>query len=271
MLVQRWTRLPGGTKANGDPATGQEPVATREDPASYVFTTPSRGDGFKFMVSAWLWRRSATGSLVFRPWKELREDQEHSIKDYVREIVRDLLRQYSIFDAAAAEQAANDHFQRWLREPPSGSVTGTWRATIEVDVPEEVRRLRRAHESELFRVEAKAAEISLQVNKLRASRTLCEQFLTEAMDTATARHAVRLTQAVEKVADITDSMLDEREKKAERLLATLAKVVDAQRHANAFELVIASESALRAAFERLGVPLPEPDPDSPFPLMEEAR
>ncbi|GAA2216152.1 hypothetical protein GCM10009850_116210 [Nonomuraea monospora] len=62
----------------------------------------------------------------------------------------------------------------------------------------------------------------------------------------------------------------ERKEKADKLLELFAKIVDAQRHANAFELVLASESALRAAFERLDVPLPPSDPDSPFALTEEA-
>ncbi|SEG99779.1 hypothetical protein SAMN05444920_11455 [Nonomuraea solani] len=270
VLVQRWTRLPAGTNSQETTTAKEEPAVTHED-ASYIFAAPSRGDGFKFVVTVWLWRRSATGSLIFRPWKELKEEHEHSIKDYVREIVRSSLRQHSIFDPEAAEQAANDALKRWLRERPSDSVTGTWRAAIEVDVPEEVRKLRCAHESELYKIRARADEVALQMTKLRASRRLCEQFLTETMDSSTARHAVRLTQAVEKVADITDGMLNEREEKAKQLLELLAKIVDTQRHANAFELVISSESALRAAFERLGIPLPPPDPDSPFALMEEAQ
>jgi hypothetical protein len=267
-LVQRWTRFPDRTTPKETPIAEKEAAVTPED-ASYVFTAPSHGDGFKFVVSIWLWRRSATGSLIFRPWKELKEDQEHSIKDYVREIVRNSLRQHSVFDPAQAEQAANKALQRWLRERPSDSVAGTWRAAIEVDVPDEVSRLRCTHESELYRIRAKADEIALRMEKLRASRLLCQQFLSETMDSPTARHAVRLTQAVEKVADITDSMLDEREEKAQKLIELLATIVDAQRHANAFELVISSESALRAAFKRLGIPLPPPDPDSPFALMEE--
>ncbi|WP_188194558.1 hypothetical protein [Nonomuraea sp. SYSU D8015] len=270
VLVQRWTRLPAETSVPETSTSAEEAAVTPEDP-SYVFTAPSLGDGFQFVVRVWLWRRSATGSLIFRPWKELKEDQEHSIKDFVREKVRNALRRHSIFDAATAEQAAKDALERWLKERPSDSVTGTWRATIEVDVPDEVRKLRCAHESELYRITAKAKEIELRVEKLRASRKLCEQFLTETMDTSTARHAVRLTQAVENVADITDSMLGEREEKAEKLFELLAKIVDAQRHANAFELVISSETALRAAFERLGIALPPPDPDSPFALMEEPR
>ncbi|WP_336217122.1 hypothetical protein [Nonomuraea sp. LPB2021202275-12-8] len=270
VLVQRWTKLPAATTSQEPPTAREEPAVTPED-ASYVFTAPARGDGFKFVITVWLWRRSATGALIFRPWKELKEGQEHSIKDYVREIVRSSLRQHSIFDPETAEQAANSALQRWLRERPSDSVTGTWRATIEVDVPEEVRQLRCAHESELYRIRARADEIALHMTKLRASRRLCEQFLTETMDSSTARHAVRLTQALENVADITDSMLNEREEKAKQLVDLLAKIVDTQRHANAFELVISSESALRAAFERLGIPLPPPDPNSPLALMEEAR
>ncbi|QYC44118.1 hypothetical protein Nocox_32735 [Nonomuraea coxensis DSM 45129] len=269
VLVQRWSRFPA---AQGEPrkaaALAEEAEVTPED-ASYVFTAPSEGDGYRFKVRVWLWRRSATGALIFRPWKELREDQDHLIKDVVRENVRETLRKHSVFAPAEAERAAKEALGERLKERPSDSVAGTWRATIEVDVPEEVRQLRCAHESRLYRITSRAKQIEVHIQELSTSRRLCAQFLTEATDGATARHAVRLTQAIEKVADITDGMLDEREEKAEKLFQLLAKIVDAQRHANAFELVMSSESALRAAFERLGVPLPQPSPDSPFALMEE--
>lgn len=270
LLVVRWPSKPTSRPAPAELSeVGEEPDVTPEE-ASYVFTAPSQGDGYKFKVSVWLWRRSTTGSLVFRPWKELREDKDHSIKDYVRDIVRRSLRQHSVFHAAQAEESANVAVQNWLANLPVDSVAGRWRAVIEVEVPDEVRKLRCAHESELYKISTRAEQIALHIEKLRVSRTICENFLREAMESSTARHAVRLTQALDNVADITDQMLAERSEKGEQLLELFAKIVDAQRHANAFELVLASESALRAAFERLDVPLPPSDPDSPFALTEES-
>jgi hypothetical protein len=270
LLVVRWpSKSPSERAPAQPPAVEDNPGVTPEE-ASYVFTAPSQGDGYKFTVSVWLWRRSATGSLVFRPWKELREDKDHSIKDYVRDIVRRSLRHYSVFNAVQAEESANLAVQNWLANPPADSVTGRWRAAIEVEVPDEVRKLRCAHEKELYKIKTRAEQIALHMDKLRVSRVICEDFLKEAMKSSTARHAVRLTQTLDDVAGITDQMLDERKEKAEKLLELFTKIVDAQRHANAFELVLASESALRAAFERLDVPLPPPDPDSPFALMEES-
>ncbi|WP_433514730.1 hypothetical protein ACQP2T_03395 [Nonomuraea sp. CA-143628] len=271
LLIGRWTRVPVRSAPEAaPPPAAPEPEVTPEE-ASYIFTAPAQGDGYKFTVNVWLWRRSATGSLVFRPWKELKEDKDHSIKDYVREIVRRSLRRHSIFEPAEAEETANADLLRWFDDRPTDSVTGKWRATVELDVPEEVKKLRRAHENELYKMDARAKEIDQHVQKLRASRAVCERFLSESMNSSTARHAVRLTQALDKVADITDEMLDERKEKVEELLELFAKIVDAQRHANAFELVMASETALRTAFRQLGVPLPPPDPDSPFALMEETR
>ncbi|WP_055481360.1 hypothetical protein [Sphaerimonospora mesophila] len=270
LLVVRWPLKPISERAPAKPPEVEEEPDVTPEEASYVFTAPSQGDGYKFRVSVWLWRRSTTGSLVFRPWKELREDKDHSIKDYVRDIVRRSLRQHSVFDAAQAEESANVAVQNWLADLPADSVTGRWRAVIEVDVPDEVRKLRCAHESELYKIRTRAEQIALRMDKLRLSRAICEDFLKEAMESSTARHAVRLTQALDDVADITDQMLTERREKTEQLLELFAKIVDAQRHANAFELVLASESALRAAFARLDVPLPPPDPDSPFALMEES-
>ncbi|MEW9553175.1 hypothetical protein [Nonomuraea sp. NPDC050783] len=253
-----------------------EPAKPAEDPditpeeASYVFSAPSQGDGYKFKVSVWLWRRSATGSLVFRPWKELKEDKDHLVKDYVRDIVRRSLRQHSIFDPAQAEESANLAVQRWLADPPAESITGRWRAAIEVEVPDEVGRLRCAHETALYKIRNRSEQVVAHMERLKVSKAICEDFLRGATESSTARHAVRLAQALDQVADITDRMLDERKEKAEKLFELFTRIVDAQRHANAFELVLASESALRAAFERLDVPLPPPDPDSPFALTEES-
>ncbi|GAA1007295.1 hypothetical protein Aple_017800 [Acrocarpospora pleiomorpha] len=270
LLVVRWPSKPtSGSAPAKQPEMGEEPDVTPEE-ASYVFTAPSHGDGHRFKVSVWLWRRSTTGSLVFRPWKELREDKDHSIKDYVRDIVRRSLRRHSVFDAAQAEESANVAVETWLANLPADSVAGRWRAVIEVEVPDEVRKLRCAHESEIYKIRTRAEQIALRVDKLRVSRVICEDFLKEAMESSTARHAVRLTQDLDNVADITDQMLAERREKAEQLFKLFTKIVDAQRHANAFELVLASESALRAAFERLDVPLPPPDPNSPFAFTEES-
>ncbi|MFB4265242.1 hypothetical protein [Nonomuraea sp. GTA35] len=270
LLVMRWPTKKAAERTPAKaPEAGQEPDVTPEE-ASYVFAAPSEGDGYLFTVKVWLWRRSATGSLVFRPWKELKEDKDHVIKDYVREIVRGSLRRHSVFRAEQAERAANAAVQRWLANLPADSVSGRWRAVIEVEVPDAVRELRCAHESALYRIETRAEQLDVRMRKLRESRDLCESFLKEAMEDSTIRHAVRLTQAPADVADITDQMLAERKEKADNLLELFTKIVDAQRHANAFELVLASESALRAAFERLDVPLPPPDPDSPFALTEEA-
>nr|BFE81707.1 hypothetical protein GCM10020093_043080 [Planobispora longispora] len=65
-------------------------------------------------------------------------------------------------------------------------------------------------------------------------------------------------------------MVEDRRETATDLTKLVAKITEAQRTAGLYDLVLASENALRQAFERLGVPLPPLDPDSPFAPMAES-
>ncbi|MER5649225.1 hypothetical protein [Streptosporangium sp. NPDC002524] len=232
-----------------------------------TFSAPAFGEGFDFTVAvrlSWLpsGRRGA--------WTPDREEVD-CVGDLVRQTVRATTRDHSIFEPGAAEKAVNEVLDRRLTAASraESAIVFRWSAKAELEVPEDVKMIRRTHLINMYEIEARAEATKLRVKKLKESSEVYEELLSEVTKSSFARYAIRLTENPGDTADIFEQMLDARREDAEKLLILVAKIVNAQRSANVYDLVLASDSALREAFERLGIPLPAAGPDSLFAPLEE--
>ncbi|MGV9309529.1 hypothetical protein ACWDLG_39695 [Nonomuraea sp. NPDC003727] len=232
-----------------------------------VFSSPAQGEAFDFAVTVRL-SQLPTGR---RNQSTPDRAEIGRVSALVRQTVRTATRDHSIFELAAAEEAANEALDHRLTEAPhiDPAIICRWGGKAELGLPEEVKEIRRAHLVHMHEIEAQAEATKLRVKKLRESSAVWEELLSEATKSSFARFAIRLTENGDAAADIFEKMLDTRREDAEELLKLVAKIVDAQRAASVYDLVLASDSALRGAFERLGVPLPPADPDSLFASLDE--
>ncbi|MGW4420490.1 hypothetical protein [Streptosporangium sp. NPDC004631] len=231
-----------------------------------VFSAPALGEAFDFAVAVRLFRLPSGRR---GQWTPDREEVDH-VGDLVRQTVRATTRNHSIFEPDAAEKAVNETLDRRLAETSRDTaIISRWGARAELELPEEVKAIRRAHLIAMYEIEARAEATKLRMEKLRESSEVCEELLSEATKSSFARYAIQLTENPDNAAGIFEQMLDARQEEAEKLLTLVVKIVNAQQSAGVYDLVLASDSALREAFERLGVPLPPAGPDSLFAPLHE--
>ncbi|GII00615.1 hypothetical protein [Planobispora takensis] len=238
-----------------------------KDETTLSFTSPSHGDTFDFSVTVKLSRVPGSKRKNLSLWS-LSPERKEQLREAVRRSVRSTTRRHSIFDLDAAEQEVNTCLDHEMSDPDP--LLPGWRADAELTLPEEVKEARRRHLREMFTIEAEAEEVERRMRALHDSRVACERFLSEAMESGwMARYALKLGAAPQNAAAVFESMIDDRHKSARDLLDLLAKIISTQTSANVYDMVLTSESALRQSFDRLGLPLPPPDPDSLFAPVEE--
>ncbi|MFC3982657.1 hypothetical protein [Streptosporangium jomthongense] len=243
------------------------PPSISEESDTPPFTSPALGEAFDFTVKVHLsWLRNNRRS----QWTPDSEEANH-VNGLIRQTIRATTRRHSIFEPDAAETAVNIALDRCLSgvSRTDAKIISRWSARAELELPEEVKEVRRTHLFDMHAIEARAEAAKLRVEKLRETGAVWEDLLSEATGSAFARYAVRLTENPENVADIFEQMLDARREEAEKLFKLVAEIVAAQRTAGIYDLVLATDSALRQAFERLGVPIPLADPDSMFAPLDE--
>ncbi|MFF0311531.1 hypothetical protein ACFYSC_29200 [Streptosporangium sp. NPDC004379] len=245
------------------------PAPIPEDIDLPPFAAPALGEVFDFTVAVRLsWRSSGRRAL----WPDQAELDQ--IDRIVRRTVRATTRGHSVFEVEAAEAAVGRALGQRLDDVPrtDPEIVCRWSALAELALPEDARQARRDHLSEMYRIEARARETKLRVDKLRESGEVWKVLLQEAGTDPLARYAVRLAAGAGdgEVAGTVEQMLDQSRKDAEELLLLVAKITEAQRTADVHDIVLASDEALRTAFKRLGIPLPQSDPDAMFRSLDEA-
>ncbi|GII95015.1 hypothetical protein [Sinosporangium siamense] len=236
--------------------------AATEGSETLVFASPSVERAFDFTVTA---------QLTYRPngrssrWSPDQEEINH-VGDLARRMIRHLTAAHSIFTADTAEKAVNAQLSSRFPEAArvDMAVVSRWNVAVELELPEEVKAVVRTHLLNVYEIKARAEAAETRVAKLQESSAIWEKLLAETSDSAFARYAIRLTDDPNKAADVVEQMLDARRADAERLLTLMTDIVKAQQSAGVYDLVLASDSALRAAFQRLGIALPPPAPDSLF-------
>ncbi|MER7504813.1 hypothetical protein AB0L05_29025 [Nonomuraea pusilla] len=225
------------------------------------FDTPALGDGFTFSVRVRCVRQAGGRRHDHGQWTDAREEQ-NEVHDLVRRVVRDVCRRHSAFSPEKAEHATNQSIAAAFST--HGSLRGRWSVQAQIDPSEEVRSLRR---EALIRQQAIVSEAdarALRLRKVQELAEISEKVLSSVGGQPKVRYVLRLAQQPDQAAEVVTQMLDEHQERAERLVNLVNEMAGAHHQAGVFDLVIASESALRHALEQLGVDVPPLESDSIF-------
>ena len=231
--------------------------SARVEPSA--FSVPARGDAYDFAATVYCTRIPAG-----RRWGALWSGDEEEIErlhEIVREIARATAREYSIFDAGAAEQAVNDRLRMRL-DDEARTGAGQWTVRVELTPPEEVRELMREALRKRHEIETNAEADALRREKTDELREGWRRFLDQTAADPIARYAVRLAEAPEGVAEVLKAVHDERRKGAEDLLKVIDRIAEAYQSADIVGLVVNSETVLRETLKLVGIEPPSLDPDA---------
>lgn len=243
----------------------QSPQPERESDTALTFETPAEGDGFAFQVTVKCARLAGGRKHERGVWIDS-EEELVQVHDLITDVVRKVCRAHSPFQPGAAEKAVNRDVDAALAA--HSSLRSRWTVRVRVNLTDEVRELQRAAQIRQRQIVADAEAVTLRVQRLQELSDVSERFLTSAEGRWIARYAVRLAQHPESAAEIVAQMLDERQQHAERLVRLVNDMSSAHQQADIFELVIASEGALRHALKQLGVDVPPLESDSLFSAPE---
>ncbi len=220
------------------------------------FQVPAQGDAYDFDVTAY-----CTRTVSPRPRVTIRRGTDGELEELletVRTTVRQVARLHSVFHAGEAEDAINRELEFRLggtlsKEPRA---VRDWRVRVEVTPPDAVREAMRKQLLERHAIEAQAEADVLRMRKTDELRLLWQRFLDEAAANPTARHAVRLTETSNVIAETLNDIQTERREGAENLLELVNSIADAHQAADILGLVVNSETVLRKTLEMMGVELP---------------
>ena len=234
-----------------------------KDETTLTFETPALGDGFTFQVKVRCVRRAGgRGQDVWTGTKEER-GKAHEL---LNAVIRRTCRRASAFSPDVAEEAANRAVaDEFARHP---TLRNRWTVQIQVGPSDEVRKLQR--ETQLGQQKI-ITEADADTIRLRKIDELSEGFLASAESRWIARCAVRLAQDPDAAAEVIAQMLNERHRLAEHLVTLVNEASAAHHRADIYNLVLASEGALRHALKQLGVQVPPPDTLSPLTMPEFAN
>jgi hypothetical protein len=232
--------------------------ARRGDKKYDFFKVPALEPAYMFKVTVYYSYRSTR-----RRWSGQAFIQRETAEVYelTRRTIRQCARTYSVFNPAGAEDAANAALAKALADAahPAGRVSLDWTARAEVWLPEEVAEMVRKALRDEYMVQARARVSRLVLDKTNDLRVRWDGFLNEAAMSRNAQHAVRLAEDPREVALVLEDVLRERREGAEQLMSLINKIIDAQKAADVFDLVVKSETVLRKTLERMGIALPEAD------------
>lgn len=225
------------------------------------FETPALGDGLTFQVVIRCVREAGSRRHVGAFWIGAGEERSR-VHDLVRRVARDVCRRHSAFNPEQAEHEANERVNAAFAAQPT--LRGRWSVQVHVNLSDEVRSLQRDAQLEMRKIIWKGEEAALRLQKTRELTRISEEFLSAATGQWITRYAVRLAERPEAAAETVAQMLGERQERAEHFVKLVGEMVDAHRQAGVFDLVVASEGALRHALKQLGVDVPPLESDSIF-------
>ncbi|WP_327090822.1 hypothetical protein OIE66_09415 [Nonomuraea sp. NBC_01738] len=217
-----------------------------------TFETPAKGDGFSFEVTI----HCVPKAVPKRRFRSEPVIDREAVLGQIRAQVRERCRQHSPFTPEEAEREINARLRPSI---PQG-----WHVRVEVGATEQVRVLQQKAQAEQHAVAALAEVVRSRVTELGNLREHVESFLKVAAESWESRYAIALSQQPDHAAAIVNKMYDERKKEAEQLMNSVQKMVEAHKTADIYDLVIASDGALRQALASLGVAVPPIDSDPLF-------
>jgi hypothetical protein len=229
----------------------------------FEFWTPALNDGYPFHVSIRLcWELKGAGAR-----NALRESvgvRRGAFRQRLEDAVRPVARRHAPHEPHLAEKEINEVIKgmRLFEEDEKVQFvcTATSRVTPAWPIVQQQQKmwLSRLAQEEMHRRAVLAAV------RMRESREAWRSFLSEGMDDWITPYAVRLAESREDVAGTVTEMLDYRKSEAADLLALVSQIMSAHQSTNVYDFVVSSETVLRNTLTMMGIPMPDPPPDSLF-------
>jgi hypothetical protein len=225
-------------------------------------SVPASDPAYDFKVLLYCSKRSRGGRLIGSSTAEERDLSR--IAEMAAVAIRQTAKNFSICEPAAAEQAINDRLDSLLDESHRihGVLKWRWEACAEISLPGEVRTLMRNAFEEEHRIRTHAKTTALRMAETDDLRQRWDHFLDEAAKSQNAQHPVRLAENSDDISGVLEEVLNDRRVRAGELITLLAKIVEVQRSADIFELVVRSDTVLRKTLEMMGIELPETEGDA---------
>jgi hypothetical protein len=247
--------------------TGREfeaagPARARDDQEPAYLTVPARDPAYNFKVLLYCTKLAGRRRRINSSTAEV--DDLSRLADIARVTIRETARTFSIYEPAAAEQAINARLDGQLDDAyrKDRILLWRWEARAEITLPDEVLGLMRNAFKEEYQIRVNARTTELRMTETDELRQRWDRFLDEAAKSPNAQHAVRLAENPDDIAGTLEEVLNDRRVRAADLITLLAKIVEVQRSADIFELVVRSDTVLRKTLEMMGIELPEMEGDA---------
>ncbi|MFC6080419.1 hypothetical protein [Sphaerisporangium aureirubrum] len=241
----------------------RKPITEEVDDQPFEFWTPALHDGFPFHVSIRLsWQVKGAGAR--RALREAVGERREAFRQRLEDAVRPVARLRAPHEPHLAEKEINELIKgmRLFEEDEKVqfACTATSRVTPAWPIVQQQQKLwlSRVAQEEMHR------RAVLAVGRMRESREAWRSFLSEGMDDWITPYAVRLAESHEDVAGTVTEMLDYRRNEASDLIALVSQIMSAHQSTNVYDFVVSSETVLRNTLTMMGIPMPDPPPDSLF-------
>ncbi|WP_182906533.1 hypothetical protein [Microbispora sp. H13382] len=244
------------------PYDGESSHTEITDPP-FTFDTPALGDAYMFTVSVRLqWSALGTGpdSDLSGAIKRHRERVRWTVSDIVRGAAREFPPHTP--QQAEAEIGRRLKTMRLPQEKDGTQVECTAFTRVGAPLPlvDQLQEIWSRRVADEERHES-ARRTAVRVRELR---DVWRDFLSEGMDDWISPYAVGLAETPQDISSLMKQMLQERQEEAQRLLDMVDNVMTAQQRADVYDFVVSSETVLRHTLKMMGIPVPDPAPDSLF-------
>ncbi|GII94584.1 hypothetical protein [Sinosporangium siamense] len=235
-----------------------EGLHVRDEPLT--IDTPASGDALTFKVTLW-------SSWCAQPKEDLSADDlraeintsRQKAQGIVDDLVRTQGRRFEAYLPAEAEAAMEEALSVEFLAPVHDCDNVVVKCSVRVRVAlcEEVLPHQREVSIDLMKSHGELRKTSAQVVLMSGQRDLWVNFLEQSATNWRGRYAVQLAENPRNVAEAIKISETERHERVEQFIQLANNVANNHRSTNLYDYVISSESALRTALERLGVPVPE--------------
>jgi hypothetical protein len=223
---------------------------------------PAQGEIHDFQVTVHISCRS-TRKIGIR---QLCDEDRADVHRRIRETVRPTARTVPPDSPGEAERNINAALARTFASQVVGAARMRISTYAEVGIAEELRTMHQDRERSLHEVATRAEASKRTAEKYTESRVAWEKFLDEAQRSWGARYAIRLAQDPKNVAEVFTKMSDDRKEEATQFVSNLDRVAHHLERSNVFDMVTASDTAVRHAMQALGLSVPALSPE---PLLPE--
>ncbi|WP_131831233.1 hypothetical protein [Frankia sp. CcI49] len=235
---------------------------------TFSFDTHCRGDAYEFTVEVDLcWCVTGSGTA-----EELRGriDARHGeVIAGIKAAARPVGRRYAPYRPDDAEQPIADAIREAVDNTLAATpdeygavVTCTPRTRVDMDAA--LRELQRPLVTEQVRLEGRFDLSALWARRLGELRVVWRDFVREGLPEWESPYAVSLAQQPELAAKELFAMRKDRREEAQGLVDVVAATAAGHERLDLLEFAVASDSALRKTYDLLGIPVPDPGPDSLF-------